>query len=67
MNRFMYSILVLFFVTLSVFGSGKKALIVAVGEYPVQSGWHSLSAANDADLMQNVLQIQGFNERVLNI
>jgi hypothetical protein len=63
MNRFMYSILVLFFVTLSVFGSGKKALIVAVGEYPVQSGWHSLSAANDADLMQNVLQIQGFNER----
>lgn len=67
MDRFIYLISVLFFVTLSVFGSGKKALIVAVGEYPGQSGWHSLSSVNDANLMQNVLQIQGFNERDIKI
>ena len=67
MGRFIFIISVLFLIALAGSGSGKKALIVAVGEYPAQSGWNSLSSVNDATLMQNVLQIQGFNERDIKI
>jgi metacaspase-1 len=38
----------------------KRALIVAIGRYPTQSGWAPLNAANDASLLYRTLQRQGF-------
>jgi len=40
----------------------KIALIVAVGNYPANSGWQSLSSNQDADLVKNALLTQGFME-----
>lgn len=38
----------------------KYALIVAIGQYPIDSGWENLSAENDVTLLQTTLQRQGF-------
>lgn len=44
----------------------KHALLIGVGDYPANSGWQDLGAANDIDLLKNALQLQGFtNENVL--
>ena len=43
--------------------SVKHALIIAIGEYPVESGWGSLSSANDLVLMKGTLIKQGFQEK----
>jgi hypothetical protein len=45
----------------------KRALIVAVGSYPENSGWNKLSSANDAQLMRIILQRQGFNDKDITI
>ena len=39
----------------------KRALIVAIGKYPVQSGWPTISSDNDVPLIKSSLQNQGFN------
>jgi hypothetical protein len=46
-----------------VAASGKRALIVAIGSYPEDSGWHNINAENDAVLMRDVLMLQGFNKK----
>lgn len=38
----------------------KKALIVAVGDYPAESGWQKINAGNDVPLIREVLTRQGF-------
>lgn len=40
----------------------KKALIIAVGEYPSKTGWSSISSVNDVPLIQDALLKQGFSE-----
>jgi hypothetical protein len=45
----------------------KIALIVAVGDYPVNSGWAKINSANDADLVREVLLRQGFNKSDITI
>lgn len=41
----------------------KRALIIAIGNYPESSGWHKLSSANDARLMRILMLQQGFQDR----
>lgn len=40
----------------------KRALIIAVGDYPANSGWGSISSVNDVPLIKNSLLINGFLE-----
>ena len=42
--------------------STKHALIIAVGDYPVSSGWDVISSTNDVDIMKSALIKQGFIE-----
>lgn len=42
-----------------------KALLIAIAEYPENSGWHSLSSENDLDHIQKALSELGFeNENI---
>lgn len=54
-------ILITFFYTFAYSGE-KRALIVAIGSYPENSGWNKLSSANDARLMRMILIQQGFKD-----
>lgn len=40
----------------------KLALIVAVGDYPAESGWEKLSSVNDVGIVKSALMYQGFDE-----
>lgn len=40
----------------------KKALIIGVGNYPVEGGWASLSSKNDVQLIKSTLVERGFAE-----
>lgn len=59
------SFLLVLFASVSAFAYAgeKRALIIAVGNYPVNSNWHNLSSANDARLMRILLQQQGFQDK----
>jgi hypothetical protein len=39
----------------------KRALIIAVGDYPKESGWMDISSLNDVPLIQGALVHQGFD------
>ncbi|SCX99491.1 Caspase domain-containing protein [Nonlabens sp. Hel1_33_55] len=41
----------------------KYAIIVAVGDYPENSGWGNISSVNDVDLIKTSLASQGFLEK----
>jgi metacaspase-1 len=41
---------------------GKLALIVAIGKYPMDSGWSQLSSHNDVRILRDALLKQGFAE-----
>lgn len=38
----------------------KRALIIAIGNYPKGTGWQAISSANDIDLIKKALERQGF-------
>jgi hypothetical protein len=59
------SILITLFTVVSVFAypAEKRALIVAIGAYPANSGWNEISSVNDAVLMRTILQKQGFEDK----
>ena len=40
----------------------KHALIIAIGDYPDQSGWEDLSSANDIPLIRTILEMNDFPE-----
>lgn len=42
--------------------AAKRALLVAVGNYPASSGWQPINAGNDIDLLTGVLKRQGFEQ-----
>lgn len=55
--------LLIIFVLLSSFltiSAKKLALIVAIGKYPTQSGWATISSDNDVPLIKSALLKQGF-------
>lgn len=42
---------------------GKKlGLIIAIGNYPSETGWKTISSLNDVGLIQSVLEKQGFDD-----
>jgi hypothetical protein len=59
-------LLITFFYTFAYSGE-KRALIVAIGTYPANSGWNKLSSANDARLMRTILISQGFKDSNISI
>jgi metacaspase-1 len=67
MQKFLLFIVAFFFSSEMVFASEKRALIVAVGSYPQNSGWQSLSSLNDADLISALLEGQGFARKSVTI
>ena len=62
MLRIICILLITCFCTL-MFAGEKRALIVAIGFYPENSGWNKLSSANDARLIRTILQLQGFEDK----
>ncbi len=64
----MKKIVFLLFLTLTIqFAEAKKrALIIAIGDYPVNTGWGSISSLNDVDLVkQSLLNQQFLNEDIV--
>jgi metacaspase-1 len=45
----------------------KYALIIAVGDYPEETGWTKISSLNDVDLIKTSLLKQGFPEKNITI
>ncbi|SHG20663.1 Caspase domain-containing protein [Flavobacterium fluvii] len=45
----------------------KRALIIAVGDYPKESGWGSISSLNDVPLVKNSLLKNGFLEEDITV
>lgn len=43
--------------------SDKHALIIAIGDYPEDSGWSDISSANDIPIISRALMNQGFPEK----
>ncbi len=44
----------------STINAEKYALIVAIGKYPTQSGWATISSDNDVPIIKSALLKQGF-------
>jgi hypothetical protein len=38
----------------------KRALIIAIGNYPKETGWQAISSSNDIELIKKALERQGF-------
>jgi hypothetical protein len=38
----------------------KRALLIGIANYPVESGWKSLNALNDIEYLKNILPLRGF-------
>ena len=48
-------------------GGKKLALIVAIGEYPIETGYTPLHAGNDIPLVRTALQTQGFDPALIRV
>src|SRR5690606_1800746 len=46
-----------------LFSTEKHALIIAIGDYPAETGWSKISSANDIPLIQSALSGQGFPDK----
>ncbi len=66
MNRFLIFVLV-FILHEAINGQQKKALVVAIGNYPKSSGFNSIHSINDIPLIQNALLKLGFKEQDIRI
>lgn len=52
--------LFVFFVFFQISYAKKHALIIAIGEYPPETGWSQISSTNDIDLITEALNNKGF-------
>lgn len=60
--------LLIFFLAFSINAQAEKhALIIAVGDYPVKTGWSSISSANDVPLIKTTLLNQDFKEENITV
>ncbi|WP_461044741.1 caspase family protein [Spirosoma harenae] len=41
----------------------KRALIIAIGNYPQKTGWSTISSSNDIELIKKALERQGFGDK----
>ncbi len=53
-------VIVFFFLFISPVNAEKRALIVAIAEYPVNSGWRKINSDNDVPIIKSGLLKQGF-------
>lgn len=42
------------------FAQQKRALLIGIGNYPVESGWKPLNALNDIEYLKTILPVKGF-------
>ena len=49
------------------FAGEKRALIVAISEYPAHSGWKPINADNDVAILLNTLKKKGFHENNITV
>ena len=62
------SLLVLFSIGASTLTAQEKvALIIAIGDYPDESGWMKINAANDVPLVKQALLKQGYQEEQIHL
>ena len=66
MNRFLL-ISIFTFLLSPAFGQNKKALIVAISDYPKASGFRGINANNDIPIIQSALIKLGFSEKNISI
>ena len=58
------TIIILFFSALTlVTKAEKRALVVAIGNYPTQSGWPFINSENDVPIIVTALKKQGFKQQ----
>lgn len=55
-------ILFLFSVCITLHAQTNRALIIAVSDYPVESGWEKTHAVNDCDLVIPMLEANGYQQ-----
>jgi hypothetical protein len=55
-------LITLIFINSMVFSQTKRAFVVAISNYPAQSGWTTLSSAKDKEIVMDLLSSQGFIE-----
>jgi hypothetical protein len=58
-KKFLVILFILVF-TINSTAQTKRALILAIENYPAESGWKTLNTLGDAVLLQNTLLNQGF-------
>lgn len=59
-------LLLFIFTMISVIGQTKRAIIVGIGDYPVENGWNKIHGDNDVPLIKSVLVNKGFNLNNIN-
>ena len=64
MKKYLLPIIFLAFFSVNSFGQTKRALIIAIGNYPnpPKNGWTELSSLNDVPLVQTALEKQNFKK-----
>ena len=63
MKRLTGILLLLFLLSsYSLFGQEKRALLIGVGEYAPETGWHQIHGDKDVALTKGVLLRNGFDE-----
>lgn len=62
MKKYLIPIILLAFISTNSFSQTKRALIIAIGNYPTpeKNGWMELSSLNDLPLVQTALEKQNF-------
>jgi metacaspase-1 len=53
---------ILLMIPIMLFGQTKRALIVAIGDYPKETKWRFINSLNDVELIQSALENQGFKD-----
>jgi metacaspase-1 len=60
MQRYILLIILIIFTVNQAAGSRKLALIIAISDYPIESGWTRINSTNDVGLIIKALNYQGF-------
>ena len=64
MRKSLFIVLALFFIMSAAFPQ-RRALLVGISNYPVQSGWSHISSQNDLGILNDVLVQRGFSVDIL--
>lgn len=65
-KRYGIILLILFIVNTNLIAE-KRALIIAIGDYPAEGGWAKISSTNDVEIIRTALNAQGFQNRNIDV